>query len=794
MKIFPSSAASQVLLNNKAAQLTLPINHGVGAGFAAFSFDGKFILSSRCEESDAGNGDCTQSTAWVSDATTGKEITSVTYDHTQRFIAFSPDGHHVVTTGLDKIIRVWDVFTRKEVAHTTPIDHFRLVGFTPSGKYFVFGGCDLQNDNGSCVQDSLFVWETATGKETTHMTEPGEITSAVLSQDAKYLALVRDDKLYVGEVKPSQELTQFVTSGNNLGLMAFSPDEKFLVFSSFSDHMLHVWEISTGQEVASMQHPGYITSIAFSPDGNYVVSGNQSYSVIIGGEDSAIVWDAHTGEERAHMTHDGDITVVAFSPDGEHVLSASGDGTARVWEASTGKELARVTYNNSVDSATFSPDGKYVLTSSDDGSIQVWKANGDQAGSQVRLGGPVNNVAFSEDSKYVIAGRQDSIYVFETATGNEISTISYDLESALPNISSLAVSPDDKYIVASGTADVDNVAHLWELATGKEVIHKGYDHRLASLSFSPDSKYVVAINGEKNAMVWEVSTGNEVARMTHDDRVASAAFSPDGRYVVSGSSDTTARVWETSTGKEISRITINGPVFEVAFSPDGQHVMSRGCNKPNQDSGCQQEILLIWEAYTGKEVTRFIRDDSISSVAFSPDGKYVAIGGSDHTASIWETLTGKEVSHITHDGEVQAVAFSPDAKYVASGSCDKLDSNGICNQGTARVWNAGTGDEISRVPFEEGVNAVAFSPDGRYVIAGAGQSYYQELNNTLQMWLYRPEDLITDACSRLTRNLTRVEYATYVDSNPEAYDTEYASHPTCSDLPVEPAPTPTTTP
>ena len=219
---------------------------------------------------------------------------------------------------------------------------------------------------------------------------------------------------------------------------------------------------------------GYVTSVAFSPNGRQVLTGSGNPFERTS-DNTARLWDAATGKElRRFEGHTEAVLSVAVSPDGRQVLTGSANSTVRLWDAATGKELRRFEgHTDWVTSVAFSPDGRQVLTGSRDNTARLWDA----------------------------------------ATGKELRRFEGHTDAVWP----VAFSPDGRQVLTGAGHFVgvapDNTARLWDVTTGHELRRfEGHTDMVSSVAFRPDGRQILTGSQDGTARLWDVATGRELCR------------------------------------------------------------------------------------------------------------------------------------------------------------------------------------------------------------------------------------------------------------------------------------------
>jgi WD40 repeat protein len=199
----------------------------------------------------------------------------------------------------------------------------------------------------------------------------------------------------------------------------------------------------------------------------------------------------------------------------------------------------------------------------------------------------------------VSVGEDNIARVWDVSTGKEIMHKPHDNYTVKATL-----SPNGKYLLTEAFAD-GNITHVWNVFTGSEIFHNEYNLRdlgdnnvenyLIATAFSPDSQYIALGSSHGIINIFEITSGKEVGVVHQTREVMTLAFSPDGKYIVSGGFGGTARVWDISLGQEIFSKSYDGSVDSVGFSPDGNHIFSLGCSDLDNDGHCQEVSAQIWK-------------------------------------------------------------------------------------------------------------------------------------------------------------------------------------------------------
>jgi len=279
------------------------------------------------------------------------------------------------------------------------------------------------------------------------------------------------------------------------------------------------------------------------------------------------------GESRRCEGHLGSVYAVAFSPDGQRVLSGGADQTLRLWDVRTGKEIRRIdTGVGRIWAVAFAPRGRYAVTGSFDGSVRLWDLDrGREARRFADKGDYVRTVAFSPDGQWIAAGGDDRmIRVWDAVSGKLQGT----LKGHDHFVWSIAFSRSGKQLVSGS---LDRTIRLWDLASMSErkTISTG-DDSVFSVAISPDGRRFASAGSDRNVQIWDLARGERIRTLPgHEGYVHSIAFSPDGRRILSGSQDQTLRLWEVRTGRMVRVLQGHcDQVWSVVFSSDGKRAAS----------------------------------------------------------------------------------------------------------------------------------------------------------------------------------------------------------------------------
>jgi WD40 repeat protein len=686
-------------------------------------------------------------------------------------VAMSPDGKHLAAGG-GYSARVWEIASGREIATLTHDSIVGDVSFSPNGRHFATASWDR----------TARIWELPGGAEIARLEHEDQVNAVVFSADGKYLVTTisgtespKRNCAWLWQTHIRERPVQ-VCHGDKGSITAvrFAPDGRHFATASW-DHTVRMWETPSGREVMRLAHDHVVQAIAFDKTGTTLASGSQDGRIR--------AWQIRTGKQIAGlaMSHQAAVKAVSFSPDDKLLATGSEDHTARVWDAKSGREISRMAHADGVKAVIFSPDGKEIATvESSAHSAHLWNAATGQESARMIHEATVNAVVFSPDGRFLASGGghirfigntselvQPAVFLWDRAAARTISRIVHQ-----GAIDSLAFSPDSRYL---GTASWDRTARISDPVTGQERFRIEHSDKLGALAFSADSRWF-ATGSKDGVRLLDLSNGRETTFSTATGSVRALAFRPDGKHLAAGSLDGTARVWDIATGAQLFQLHHNGIVPYVSYSADGQYLLTH-----------DDKVASLWNADDGKSQWVITHTSYLSQAGWSPDNQLIATltqGG----VTMWNASDGSQLSRVKHDDSVKGFAWHPNSRrlltwdnsvvrlseaptgnllkefvqrdtFRATFTPDEQNVVVIGGDHTARIMEIATGREVARLLHPSDLYNVSMSSNGQYIATAAS-------GEVVTVWLWRLEDVIVEACRRLSRNLTVEEWKRFFGDEP----------------------------
>lgn len=243
-------------------------------------------------------------------------------------VSFSPNGQLLASGSWDDTIKLWLLSTGKPIRTLmTRSNWVNSVAFSPDGQLLASGGAN----------NTIKLWQVGTGEEIRTFTGHSDsVCSVTFSSDGEFLASGSADcTIKLWQVSTGREIRTFIGHSFFVNSVALSRDGQVLASGS-SDNQIKLWQVSTAKEIITLTgHSDAVSSVAFSPDPPPSFNSVELQGILASASwDNTIkIWDISTGDEIYTLNeHSSYVRAIAFSPDGQTLVSASDDDTIKMWQ------------------------------------------------------------------------------------------------------------------------------------------------------------------------------------------------------------------------------------------------------------------------------------------------------------------------------------------------------------------------------------------------------------------------------------------------------------------------------
>jgi WD40 repeat protein len=659
-----------------------------------------------------------------------------------RDMAFSRDSAALAVARDDGSTQLIDVVNKKSIGYFTPDEQptasIKLPSATQSALPDNNAAVSVAfNSSASLLgvgarDGVVHIWALPGGREFLRISHGAPVSQVSFHPKTNQLATASDDgHVRIFDITRAAIVADFKCSGKMVST-SFSPGGNLLAALS-SDGVVSLFDPVHRKLLRSLRGGEAGFNVAFSDKGKRVA---------IASGDFASVWDVTSGRQLLKASHAASsetltpqqwIVNAAISSDGGFLAyAARGDKLARVWNVETGREILELKHDSAVAAVSFNADGTKLGTGSYDGTARVWELPSGRELERVSHAGGAEVVAFSlTSSRFAAGGMDGSVSISETRRADRPA--SFDLPA---DVHSVAFSPDGRR-VAIGTTSM----HFEPLVRIADI--SGNTLRDIEFHGAPVIDRLVFVDPNDVIAQWS----NKLFLIAIDqgkvtplpDVPGEMRIDPSGR-VLARQQDSVSRLYILPSLQQTT--SLDGPSSGLLRTVGESGLLAFETNKPPNEF-----FVDIWSVASKARVSHILLPAELTRLAFNRSGTILFTSQSENLQA-WDIPSGKRRFSLTGVGDIDQIVPDPSSASFATVS-----------HGHLTVWDAVTGARVAQLPDAGYLRAAAFSPDGRYVLAG-----YDERSAAL--WLWRSGDLRDQACARLTHDLSHDEWERWFHGQP----------------------------
>ncbi|XP_010550346.1 PREDICTED: F-box-like/WD repeat-containing protein TBL1XR1 [Tarenaya hassleriana] len=357
--------------------------------------------------------------------------------------------------------------------------------------------------------------------------------------------------------------------------------------------------------------------------------------------------DVPTSDVMVLAGHDSEVCACAWSPTASLLASGSGDATARIWTIPEGtfrsgshngplnvlvlKHVKGRTTEKSKDVTTldWNGEGTLLATGSCDGQARIWNTNGELKSTLSKHKGPIFSLKWNKKGDYLLTGSVD-----KTAIVWDVKAEEWKQQFEFHTGPTLDV--DWRNNVSFATSSTDSMIYVCKIGETRPVkTFAGHQGEVNCVKWDPTGSLLASCSDDITAKIWSIKQDTFVHDLReHSKEIYTIRWSPTGPgtnnpnqqlILASASFDSTVKLWDVELGKMLC--SLNGhkePVYSIAFSPDGEYIAS----------GSLDKSMHVWSLKDGKIVKTYTGEGGIFEVCWNSDGSKIAACFADNTVCV----------------------------------------------------------------------------------------------------------------------------------------------------------------